>query len=549
MDKYLEAFQQFFGPLSNAQRAMFIGLMLVVVGAVAGLVYWSQMENKALLFGSLQSEDAQEIVAELNSQGVEYELAEGGSSIYVPADRVHELRLQLAPLSGGVADLKGYELFDTNALGMTDFMQQVNKKRALEGELARSINSLEQVESSRIHLVMPERSPFEETAVQASASVILNLKRGKKLEQNQIEGISSLIAGSVETLDPANVTILDQAGNRLSDEVDYDSEFGMGSTQMQLRQKTEAYLTDRGQSMLDRVLGAGNSVLRVSVEHDFDQLTRESNLIDPDSRTVISEETREQTNNDEILEPLPIDQRLPVEDRGGAVVVSRNDNGTATETRNYEVNRTREVYEKTQGGIHKVTASVLLNHKRVTQTTPEGESQVVFEPYSAEEVEKFREVVALALGIQEDRGDLLTIEQVEFFDSKYLLTDEYTNTSPNMYNNVIRWALIALTFFAVLFLLNSIRKRMSNDDIRVVSDFEADDQLNESEVPDSLPGQKEEEMTENEEKKPEELSENAPKQLTEKKYEKEEIVNFIELKPAEAAQVARTLMLTDNEED
>ena len=197
MNKYLDSFQEFFGPLSNAQRVMFIGLMVVIITIVGSIFYWSQKTDYSLLFGGLQPEAAQEIVAELNGQGISYELGEGGT-IFVPDDQVYELRMQLAALGGGSAkDVKGYELFDTNSLGMTDFMQQVNNKRALEGELARSINSLDQVEFSRIHLVLPERSPFEEASVEASASVILNIKRGSKLTKEQIEGISSLIAGSV----------------------------------------------------------------------------------------------------------------------------------------------------------------------------------------------------------------------------------------------------------------------------------------------------------------------------------------------------------------
>lgn len=253
MNKYFQLFQDFFGPLSNAQRMMFIGLFVVILGMISGLFYWSQQEDQMLLFGGLESEAAQEIVTELETRGIKYSLQDGGRSIYVPSDRVHELRLDLAPMGGGFTDIQGYELFDTNALGMTDFMQEVNKKRALEGELARSINSLEQVESSRLHIVLPERSPFDETTIQASASVILNLKANRSLTPDQIEGITALIAGSVEELEPTNITILDQAGNRLTDEIDYESEFTMGTTQMQLRQKTEAYLTDRVQSMLDRV--------------------------------------------------------------------------------------------------------------------------------------------------------------------------------------------------------------------------------------------------------------------------------------------------------
>ena len=545
MDNYTKAFQEFFGPLSNAQRVMFVGLMVVIITIVGSIFYWSQKTDYTLLFGGLQPEVAQEIVAELNGQGVSYELKDGGT-IYVPDDQVYELRMQLAALGGSSAtDVKGYELFDSNSLGMTDFMQQVNKKRALEGELARSINSLDQVEFSRIHLVLPERSPFEEASVEASASVILNLQRGNKLEKDQIEGITALIAGSVESLEAGNVTVLDQAGNRLTDEIDYEGEFGFGSTQMQLRQKTEAYLTNRGQTMLDRVLGAGNSILRVSVEHNFDRLLRESDLIDPDSRTVISEESREQTNATEASEPQPIDSRLPPEERGNPVVVSSNETSSTSETRNYEVNRTREVFEKTQGELENVTASVLLNYKKVTSEGPEGEQTVTYEPYPEAEVEEFREVVMLALGMRQDRGDQLSIKQIEFFDKEFIGTDEYFTNQPMFNNNTLRWSLIGLTFIVVIFLLNNIRKKMGDGDLKVTSEFKADDQLEGAAKQNALEGNKEGEALGEGEGNQAALTDQKQKQLPEKKYSKEEIVNFVELKPAEAAQVVRAMMTSD----
>ncbi|MAO63688.1 MAG: flagellar M-ring protein FliF [Balneola sp.] len=543
MDKYLESFQEFFGPLSNAQRAMFIGLMVMVIAVIGGIFYWSQQTNYSLLFGKLQPDAAQEIVTELKNQGVDYEMREGGA-IFVSDDQVHELRMQLASLgTSASSDVKGYELFDTNALGMTDFMQQVNKKRALEGELARSINSLEQVEFSRIHLVLPERSPFEDAAVEASASVILNIKRGKKLNDDQIQGITGLIAGSVETLEASNVTVLDQAGNRLTDEINMEDELGFGSTQMQLRQKTEAYLTERGQSMLDRVLGAGNSILRVSVSHNFDRLLRESDLIDPDSRTIISEETREQQDANEQSEPLPLDQRIPADQRGGAVVVSSNENTSTSETRNYEVNRTREVFEKTQGELESVTASVLLNFKKVVNEGPEGEEQVTYEPYPEVEIEGFREVVMMALGMQEERGDQLSIKQVEFFDREFVNNASYFVDQPTSYNDIFRWSIIGLTFIAVMLLINNIRKKMGDDNLTVMSEFKADKQVSEGQKQQALNGQEGQGQALKEGEAAASLPESkGPKQLPERKYSKEEIINFVEVKPAEAAQVVRAMI-------
>lgn len=541
MNNYLESFQEFFGPLSNAQRAMFVVLMLVVLTIIGGVFYWSQQEENVLLFGSLQPEVAQEIVTELNNRGISYELQESGRAIYVASDKVHELRLELAPMGGSFSDVKGYELFDTNALGMTDFMQQVNKKRALEGELARSINSLEQVEFSRIHLVLPERSPFEETSIEASASVILNLKKGQSLKKEQIEGITSLIAGSVEGLESANVTVLDQAGNRLTDEIDYDSDLAFGSTQMQLRQKTEAYLTERGQSMLDRVLGAGNSILRVSVEHDFDRVVRESDLIDPDSRTVISEEKREQTNNDEVMEPVP--GNITNNNQAGSVVVASNNNGSTVQTRNYEVNRTREVFEKTQGELKMVSASVLLNYKQRFDEGTDGEQTLISEPYSEQEVEEFKEVVKVALGIQDDRGDQLTVKQVEFFDKHPIDTGDFFTGQPTFTNNILRWSLIGITFVVIILLINSIKKKSGVDELKFVSNFEAGDQLEGAEKQNSLTGESSgANQLESAEGGEGQSGESQTKKLPEKKYNKDEIVNFVELKPAEAAQVMRAMM-------
>ncbi len=556
MNKYFQLFQDFFGPLSNAQRMMFIGLFVVILGMIGALFYWSQQEDQMLLFGNLESEAAQEIVAELETRGIKYSLQEGGRSIYVPSDRVHELRLDLAPMGGGFTDIQGYELFDTNALGMTDFMQEVNKKRALEGELARSINSLEQVESSRLHIVLPERSPFDETTIQASASVILNLKANRSLTPDQIEGITALIAGSVEELEPTNITILDQAGNRLTDEIDYESEFTMGTTQMQLRQKTEAYLTDRGQSMLDRVLGAGNSILRVSVEHSFDRITRESDLIDPDSRTVISEEKREQTNNDQQREPVPIDNLTPIDRRQDAIVVQANDNSNLIETRNYEVNRTREVYEKGEGEINRITASVVLNYKQVKAVNEEGEEVITFEPYSNEEVQQFREAVELAIGIKTERGDLLTINQSEFFTTQYVSGNAFMATQPVYSTDIIRWVIIGITFGVILFLINGIRKKMSIEtEMAVNSNFQGNTELPAGAAMQSLPagGAGAAAMLEpafDEDGNPIEPTFPAESEApvdAEPAYNKDEIKEFVELKPAMAAQILRAMMSPDED--
>lgn len=467
MNRFVEGIKNFLRPLSLPQRTLFAGLMISTVLVMGVLFWWTFKPDYTLLFGNLPPESAQEVIQVLEDQNIPYRLENGGRALYVPGEKVPELRLHLAAEGIGRSDVLGYELFDENALGMTDFMQQINRKRALEGELARSINSLDQVESSRVHLVLPERSPFRETSVQASASVIVKLARGKQLTPKQIEGMIALISGSVEGLDPSSVTVLDQLGNRLSSGAENSPEFASGSLQMQLQQQMETYLTDRGQSMLDRVLGPGNSILRVSVEHNFDRLIRESELVDPDSRTIVSEERRTETGNQETLDLVPIDEFTPLNQRGETVVTMNQGNESTVQVRNYDFTRTREVFERTQGQLSRVSASVLVNYKQTVRTGEQGGEIRVSEPWSPEELDEFAEVVRVALGMQPQRGDELTITQLEFYDPA---TWEPT-PMPTPWSEVIRWILVAASFAAIVVLIAGIRRRMERGSTEVMVGF------------------------------------------------------------------------------
>ncbi len=546
MGTFSERFQEFFGPLSMAQRSMFAGLVLVIALFVGMLFYWALKPDYTLLFGSMHAETATEVIEELEEQGIRYRLENDGRSVYVPTEKVHELRLRMASTGVVRSDVKGYELFDENTLGMTDFMQQVNKKRALEGELARSINSLEQVEFSRIHLVLPERTPFQQSSVQATASVILNLKRGTQLNNEQVKGITSLIAGSVEGLELDAVVVLDQAGNRLTDGLNSQDGLASGPMQIQLRQGVESYLTERAQTMLDRALGPGNSLLRVSVEHDFDRLIRESDLIDPDSRTIISEERRTETSSYESSQQVPFDEFTPIDRRGETVVVNNRNDESAIQTRNYEVNKTREIYEKSQGEIRRISASVLLNHKQVLEENEQGEMVLTSIPYTQEEVNEFREVVRVALGIQPGRGDELTVTQLEFFDPTAIDVDGFYTQQPLQWYDILRWAIIAITFLTIIALIYSIRKRLMAGDTQFLMKLPADDyqKVPVSMYEDDGEGDDEEEGEDFIDKK---LSGKARKQLQEKTYVMEEIKDYVELKPLEAAQVMRAIMTSDED--
>ena len=290
MNGFLDNLRTFLKDLTLGQKASLLG---VIAGAIALMVVvgiWVNRPDYALLFGNLSSTDAGKIVESLQNDRIKYQLRDSGTAVYVPRQEVFELRLRFAG-EGIVSDGPvGYELFDSGTLGMTDFMQKLNLKRALEGELARTISSIRQVDIARVHLVIPERSPFRETQSQASASVVLKLMGNSRLSQDQIEGISALVAGAVEGMDTGQVTVLDTRGNMLSNPAQYDGDRLETSNQLRHQRAIEQHLTEKGQSMLDQILGPGNALVRVAATLDFSRSYAERDVIDPESATVVSEE-------------------------------------------------------------------------------------------------------------------------------------------------------------------------------------------------------------------------------------------------------------------
>ncbi|MDZ7772875.1 MAG: flagellar basal-body MS-ring/collar protein FliF [Balneolaceae bacterium] len=458
MARIVDEFQNFFSPLSGAQKALFVLFSVGILSLASMLFYWALQPSYSVLFGNLNPEAAQTIVEELKSSNVPYQLDDNGQSIRVPRDQVYDLRLQFAAEGAAGSDYQGYELFDQNTLGMTDFMQRINKKRALEGELSRTVNSLDQVETSRIHIVLPERSAFQESTVDPSASVILNLKQGNRLQEDQIRGIGDLIAGSVEGLNVENVVILDAQGNRISDNVLVSQEMSYGSASMRLRQQTEKYLTSKGQSMLDRVLGPGNSILRVSTQHNFDRLTRESNIIDPESRTVISEEERSSANNDQTQQPVQGQQNEPPE----AMTTNQQQDESSVSVTNYDVTRTREQIEREVGELERVSASVLLNYKSEEITNEEGETVTEFVPYSDQEITEIRNTLMGALGIMPQRGDQLIITQTRFQNHfQDPPAEQPFFSDPVSLFELVRWIIMAVVFLVVSVMVYRMTKNFN----------------------------------------------------------------------------------------
>ncbi len=440
MYSFFQSLRDFFERLSNLQRFALIGVLVGGLLGLVGVAYWAQSPDYVLLFGQLKSSEANQIVQTLQQENVPYELRREETAVYVPQGEVHELRLRFA--GEGVVDsgTTGYELFDNNTLGMTDFMQQLNKKRALEGELARTITSLKQVESSRVHLVIPERSPFREAQNPPSASVIVKTQGNLNLDAGQIRGVIALVSGAVEGLESENVTVLDTEGNMLSDPQTGNQNLQVSNAQLEVQRQIEEHIKEKGQSMLNEVLGESNAILRVSADMDFTRRISENQEIDPESRTVISEEQLEESTDGADANSL---------------------------VRNYELSRSTTRTEHEGPDISYLTVSVMLDHKRVPPA--DGEGDVTYEPYTDQELQEIENAVKNAVGFNAERGDQFSIQQTRFdTDTENTIAQQMREQQQEeQYRMYIRYALMLLGILGALWLIRSTSQRVSEGEFEM----------------------------------------------------------------------------------
>ncbi len=359
-----------------------VATALVISAVVFGL--WLGREEKAVLFSDLTVEDANQALQELSKRDVKADLTHGGTTILVPAAQVHRLRVELAAKGIGTSGIVGFEIFDRTHYGMTEQDYDVKRQRALQGELTKTIESLEGVQAARVHLVMPKASIFRSLASPPTASVVLTLNRQRGVSPDQVVGIQSLVAGSVEGLMVDNVTVLDQHGRALS--ANYrDGGLAGGDRQLELKKEVEQYLADKAQTMLSGVLGPGRSHVRVDATLNFEQIESQRTIFDPN--TVVRSEERNESNDPQ---------------SGGT---------TESNLTNYEINQTVERIVGQIGGLKQLSVAVTVDGNYVT---PADGGSPVYEPLPSDQVENIRRMVQSALGVDLGRGDQLEVVNLQF---------------------------------------------------------------------------------------------------------------------------------------
>ncbi len=371
----------------------------------------------SLLYGDLDSQDSGQIVSLLEQQNVPYKLGPNGTQIYVPGNQVGRLRLSMAeqglPNGGSI----GYEIFDrSDGLGTTNFVQNVNHLRALEGELARTIQSIGDVKRARVHLVMPKRELFSRDRQEPSASIVVTMDGNRRFDRHQVAAIQHLVAAAVPGLKPRMISIVDNQGSLLARGSDDQSAEANANTAEEMRAAYERRVTRTIEELIERYVGPGNVRAEVRIDMDFDRITENAEIYDPDGQVVRSTQTVEESSDNQeggdadavtVANNLP-DAELGGLDGGGA----QSRTARTEETVNYEISRTVRTHVRETGEVRKLSVAVLVNGSYIENE----EGDVVYQERAPEELEKLQALVRSAVGFDEARGDSLEVVNMRFYD-------------------------------------------------------------------------------------------------------------------------------------
>lgn len=405
----------------------FLTLLITAAAAIAivvGAWLWSSAPDYRVLFSNVNDRDGGAILAALGQMNVPYKLAEGGGAIMVPAEQVHETRLKLAsqglPKGGNV----GFELVDNQRFGTTQFQEQVNYQRGLEGELARSIEALSAVEAARVHLAIPKPSVFMRDSLQPTASVVLTLRAGRVLDQSQINGIVHLVASSVPELSPSNVSIIGEDGTLLSRR--HDRSDGLDPAQLAYVKQIEQATIHRIVDIIEPIVGRDNVRVQVTADVDFNRVEAVAESYKPNedakAAALRSSHTSETSstgaagaqgipgalsNQPPAGGVAPIDGRAPAV-AGTTPTVPTNTHKDATT--NYEVDKTIRHTMATVGAIKRMTAAVVVNQRR----SVDAAGKVTFTPLAPQEIEQINALTREAMGFSKERGDSLNVVNAAF---------------------------------------------------------------------------------------------------------------------------------------
>ena len=424
---------EYFSSLSNQKKLGLITSAAAVIALLVGALMWSRAPEYRALYNNLSDHDGAAIISALQQMNVPYQFSAGGGTILIPEKQVHEVRLKLAGQGLPKGGLVGFELMENQKFGSSQFLEQVNYQRALEGELARSVQSLSAVQSARVHLAIAKPSVFSREKQQPSVSVLLNLYPGRVLSVEQVSAIVHLMASSVPNMPVKNVTVIDQNGNLLSSQNDKPEDSRFDAKQLAYIQELEENYIRRIETILTPITGATNVRAQVTADVDFSRIERAEEIYRPnnteaDRASIRSQQTHESLSIGSKFDggiPGALTNRppepaiAPIEAGGKKPAGDKTEDGEEgadsppplptdkkkESTTNYEVDKTVQHTQQSTGNIKRLSAAVVVNYRKKADEN----GKITYEPLSTEEIKEINNLVREAMGYNEKRGDSLTV--------------------------------------------------------------------------------------------------------------------------------------------
>ncbi|MBP2653123.1 MAG: fliF [Firmicutes bacterium] len=514
MDEWHKQMLRLWKNLNKKQRYIIFASAAMVFLAIIGWSFWWGTRTEYVpLFTELDAKDAGEVAAKLKEMKVPYQLGNNGTSIMVSSKNVYQARLDLAS-QGLPKGSKGFEIFDQNKFGATEFQNKVYYLQALQGELTRTIEQMAEVEKARVHIVLPEDSLYKKNEKPATASIMLKLRPSTELSRAQVKGIVNLVAHSIQGLKPENVTVVDNFARVLNDQ---DSEMQMAGagtlTQIELTKKIQDNLQKNTQSLLEQVLGQGKAAVRVSVELSFDQKTVDRQVFEPvvDDKGIIR-------SSQEVNENYKGTNAQP----GGVPGTTSNIPGYATSgnsqstyekkevTRNYEINELKEKTVVAPGAIKRLTVSVLVDGN-----------------LDKAQQDSITKAISSAVGANPARGDVVSVESLAFSTelADKLRQEEQALEGQKTRETWFKIGAAVIAIFAILYILRSYlnRRRQAEEEAALIEELNSQSLAQEETV----------------------ATDEATSEERERLIQREAIAKFAKAKPDEVAQLIKTWVNED----
>ena len=541
-------FVDFFNSLDVNRRMSLVGIFIAISVLIVVVISWAAKTQYKLLYTDLSAEDSNKIAQMLERAKISYQVQDDGKSIYVPEDQVEQWRLEIAKRGVDFNQTIGYEVFDKQSFGTTSFVQKINRQRALEGELMKTIKHIRGVDRARVHLSIPESSPFVSEKKPPSGSVVLDIKEGFFLTKQEIRGIQNLVSASIDRMRVQDVVIIDSQGKKLSENVG-DEMSQLTANRLALEMKVNRQYEEQIQGILARVVGEGKVIAKVNVKMDFTESFETKTQFDGENTAIVSQVANEQKLNGSRPSPQGIPgarSNLPGEKPQPGIPETKNNVDKSLKTINYNVPKTVTKSKKPTAEIQNLSVAVMVDGKQVpvldengvAQVNDEGLPVTKYEPWSEAEIKNFEAIVANAIGLNTARGDQVVIKNMQFAvedlsaAEAILRQRERREVIKNLTKYLMIGVLITLLFFVVV---RPFIQWVTENTVESIEDFlpKTIEELEKLQSNQKLPGLEDALPTIEDKMNPEKIEGNMIK---------ERIINLVEQNPAKAAQVVHEMI-------